>query len=133
MGGNYKSIIYKFDLIGPTPNLFIFNNARYKSIFTSILSIIILFISLAFGIYSFFIYLKFDNPSTTYSKNNDQTTKRSIFFKDLFLIFQLLESATSNSVNNSYIYFEAEYRLNFYNGTFINRNIELEKCEIGKI
>ena len=132
MYGNYKSILYQLDLIGTTPHLFIFNNNRYKSLFSSVLSIIILVLSLAFGIYSFLIYVKFGNPTTTYSKDNDQTTERSILFKDLFLIFQLFESATINSINKSYISFDAEYHLSFYNGTFINTKIDLEKCELGK-
>jgi len=37
-----QSILYFFDLVGTSPELYVFNNNRYKTIFTSILSITVL-------------------------------------------------------------------------------------------
>ena len=38
-----QSILYFFDLDGTSPELYIFNNTRYKTIFSTILSITVLF------------------------------------------------------------------------------------------
>ena len=47
-----ESLLYEFDLIGITPQLLIFKNKRYKTFFSSILSILIIFISIIFTIVS---------------------------------------------------------------------------------
>ena len=52
MANGCTSLLQKFDLIGVTPQLLIYNNKRYKSIFSIVISIIILLFSIAFGIYS---------------------------------------------------------------------------------
>ena len=47
-----KLFLYSIDAIGTRPQLFIFNNKRYKSIFSSLTSLFIIFISIIFVIYS---------------------------------------------------------------------------------
>ena len=68
---NLKSFMYLFDLIGKSPQLLIFNNYRNKSILSFLFSFIIILISIAFSIFSILEYLKYKNPSITYSKDND--------------------------------------------------------------
>ena len=40
-----SNILYNFDLIGPSPQLYIFNNNRYKTFFSFIISVTIIFLS----------------------------------------------------------------------------------------
>ena len=61
MGFNAKQILLKSDFIGPIPEFRILDETRYKSIFSSILSILLIIFSIVFVIYSFDEYLK-QNP-----------------------------------------------------------------------
>ena len=79
-----EDIIYKFDILGPSPKLLIFNNERYKSFLISIISIIIIFFVVIISIILLVQYFKFDSPLVSYSKANDQGTLRSINLKDSF-------------------------------------------------
>ena len=132
MNYQLKSFLYAFDLIGPSPQLYIYNKARYNSILSSLISIIILSISISYGIYSVILFLRYDNPSISFSKDNDLNTDRIILLKDLFLIFQLFEASTNTPMNTSDVTFEAFYRFSYFNGTFFDTNLELETCELGK-
>ena len=132
MNRKCKSFLYAFDLIGTTPQLFIYNKRRYNSILSSFLSILILLFSLIYGIYSFFLFFHFDDPTISYSKDNDQFTNRTILIKDMLLMLQLFETSTNTPVNKPDITFEAIYALNYFNGTIIEMPIELETCELGK-
>ena len=126
------SFLNTFDLIGITPQLFIYNKRRYNSFLSSFLSILIISFSLIYAIYSFVLFFNFDNPTISYSKNNDQFTNRTILIKDIFLIFQLFETSTNMPVSIPDISFEANYTLNYFNGTIMQIPIELEACELGK-
>ena len=86
---NIGTFLYKFDLIGISPQLWIFNNNRYKSLFSLITSINILLFSIIFTMFSIAQYLKFDSPIIVYSKGNDEKTKRELFLKDTLFMFQL--------------------------------------------
>ena len=99
MNLNYKEILFTFDLLGKKPQLRIFNYNSYKTLFSSLTSIIILLICIAFSIYSIVIYSKFENPSVTYSKDNDKITPRTILIKDTLLMFKFVETSSIN-VNN---------------------------------
>ena len=79
-----NSFFYKFDLIGSTPQLYIFNDERYKTKFSLIISIIIILFSILFTVYSFVEYFKYDNPSVVYSKDNDENTERIIYINFLY-------------------------------------------------
>jgi len=128
----FSSILYSFDIIGSTPQLLIFNNSRYKSTFSSIISILIFLFSIAYALFSLIVYLKFDNPVVIYTKGNDNGTIRSFLAKDTFLLFQLMDTSYSTIINDSIAYYEAGYTFVYDNGTQQYGNIRIEKCKIGK-
>ncbi len=132
MNQQLKSFLYLFDLIGTSPQLYIYSKIRYNTILSSIISILILSLSIIYAIYSVILFLRYDNPSISFSKDNDLNTNRSILLKDNFLIIQLFEPSTNTPVNTSDVTFEAFYRLSYFNGTYFDTFIELETCELGK-
>ena len=117
---------------GTSPELYVFNNNRYKTIFTSFLSIIIILFSIFFTLYSLVEFFKYDSPIISYSKGNDKKTKREFFLKDSFLMFQLIDSTTVESINNSSAYFTSDYRIIYENGSLEVGDLEIERCELGK-
>ena len=127
-----QSFFYFFDLVGTSPELYIFLNNRYKTIFSTILSIIIIFFSIFFTLYSLVEFFKYDSPIISYSKGNDKKTKREFSLKDSFLMFELIDSTTVENINNSTAYFESDYRIIYENGSIDAGNIEIERCELGK-
>ena len=56
-----KSLLFKTDFIGFIPQLRILEETRYKSVFSSILSIVIIIFSAAFVFYSFLDYLNIES------------------------------------------------------------------------
>ena len=78
MNQRIKSFLYSLDLIGPSPQLYVYNKTRYNSILSSIISILILSLSIFYAICSIILFLRFDNPSISFSKDNDLNTNRSI-------------------------------------------------------
>ena len=127
-----SNILYNFDLIGPSPQLYIFNNKRYKTLFSFIISLIIILFSVFFTIFSLVEYFKYENPMISYTKGNDKNTKREILFKDTFLMFQLIDSTSYNHINDSIAYFEPSYKTIYDNGKAERVNLTIEKCELGK-
>ena len=125
-------ILYNFDLIGPSPQLFIFNNNRYKTLFSFIISLIIILFSVFFTIFSLVQYFKFESPIISYTKGNEKSTKREFLLKDTFLMFQLIDSTSVNHINESVAYFESSYTTIYDNGKFENGPLKVEKCELGK-
>ena len=127
-----KSFFYKFDLIGANPQLYIFNDERYKTKLSLFISIIILLFSIGFTTYSLVEYFKYDNPSVVYSKDNDENTERIIYIKDTLLMFQLVDTTSSLSINNSIAYYNADYFIIYDNGTAEKKGLTIEACEFGK-
>ena len=127
-----KSFLYTFDLIGPAPTLFIFNNNKYKSYLTSFLSIIIILFSIIFIIFSLIQYFKYQNPIVIYSKISDDITDRTISIKDTFFMFQLVDTSNAQIINDSIAYYEGNYRIIYDNGNFSSAPLLIEKCEFGK-
>ena len=127
-----SSFMYLFDFIGRNPHLFIFNDHRYKSLLSFLISLIIILFSIIFSILSILEYLKFKDPHITYSKYNDEETNRNLEKKDFLLMFQLIDTISLESLNNSIGYYMAEYIVNYNNGTRINIPLDIETCEIGK-
>jgi len=132
MNQKFRSILYSFDIIGSTPQLLIFNNSRYKSTFSSIISILIILFSIVYALFSLIVYLKFDNPVVIYTKGNDNETIRSFLAKDTFLLFQLMDTSSTTIINESIAYYEAGYTLVYDNGIQQYGSISIEKCKIGK-
>ena len=87
MGLKTKQILLKCDFIGCIPEFRILDETRYKSIFSSILSILLIIFSFGFVIYSFIEYLN-QNPKVEYYKNNDNSTNRTFVISDSLLMFQ---------------------------------------------
>ena len=132
MCNNLKTYLFKLDLLGITPQLRIFNNNTYKSIFSSLLSIIIFILTFAFSLYSLLDYCKFENPLVVYYKNNDEITNRTIIFKDILLIFGLIDISNLKIINESDAFYKVFHRVVYYNGTLKYNEITLENCELGK-
>ena len=132
MSENYKKYLYIFDLLGRPAQLRIFDNDNYKSTFSSLLSIILIFFSISFGIYSIIDFLRFKNPNVVYSKNNDNYTNRSIKIKDTLLILGLIENKQFTIVDKTEAYYDAELKINYKNGSFYNIPLTIENCEFGK-
>ena len=129
---NYKLFLYHFDFIGITPRLFIFNNDRYKTILTSFISIFIILFSFIYTISSLVEYFKYENPIVSYSKSSDNIIEREIFLKNTFLMFQLVETTSSNIIDDSIAYFEGNYKIIYDDGNYGEGPIYIEKCEFGK-
>ena len=129
---NVEDIIYKFDILGPSPKLLIFNNERYKSFLSSIISIIIIFFVIIISIILLVQHFKFDSPLVSYSKANDQGTLRSINLKDSFLIFQMTDTTTHEHIDNSKVYFTAKYSEIHDDGFYNEFHLEVQPCELGK-
>ena len=128
----FTDILYNFDLIGPNPQLYIFNNNRYKTFFSFIISLIIILFSVFFTILSLIQYFKFESPIISYAKGNDKNNKREFLLKDTFLMFQLIDSTSINHIDESIAYFESSYTTIFDNGKVENGNLIIEKCELGR-
>ena len=129
---NGSDIIYKFDILGPSPKLLIFNNERYKSFLSSIISIIIIIFVIAISIIFLIQYFKYDSPIVSYSKANDQRTLRTINLKDSFLIFQMIDTTTYQRIDNSKVYFTAKYSEIHDDGFYNEFPLEVQPCEVGK-
>jgi len=132
MLAKFNNILYNFDLIGPSPQLFIFNNNRYKTFFSFIISLIIIIFSAFFSYYSSVQYFKFQSPMIIYTKGNDKSTKREILLKDTFLMFQLIDSTSIERIDESIAYFESTYTTIYDNGKVEVGPLKIEKCELGK-
>jgi hypothetical protein len=128
----FISLFYKFDLIGQTPQLYIFGHNRYKSSFSLILSIILIIFSAAFTLYSLILYFKFSTPTIRYSKSSDAETKRSIDLEDSFFMFQLIDSNSSKKIDESIFSYQGTYIAIYDNGTILNKKLYIEKCDIEK-
>ena len=127
-----KSLLIALDLIGSSPQLYILSNKRYKSIFSSIISILIILFSIIFTMFSIFDYLKYQSPIVAFSKDSDLNTEREIVLKDILLMIQIVDSSTLNYVNDSVVYLNAQFTEIYDNGTISGIPLEIERCEVGK-
>ena len=127
-----ESMLFKIDLVGTSPQLLIFKNQRYKSILSSLISLLIIIISIIFTIYTLIEYFKYQSPIVVYSKDNDQETNRTIYLKDSLLIFQLVDTSNWLRIDNSIVYYKAEYTIQLDDGTYISIPLIIENCELGK-
>ena len=125
------NFLYYFDIIGPIPKLYIFNKERYQSIFSLVLSLLIMILTISFILYSLINYIENDRPTVVYSKSNDENEKRKIFLKDTLLMFQFTDSTSVNKLNESIVYFEGEYIAVFDNATSKNIKLNVTNCNLG--
>ena len=49
-----SNFIYYFDIIGPSPKLYIFNKETYKSVFSLIFSLLLILLSFIYILYSLY-------------------------------------------------------------------------------
>ena len=127
-----NSLLITFDLIGTSPQLYMYSNKRYKSLFSSIISILIILFSIIFALFSIFDYLKYQSPIVSFSKDSDLNTKREIILEDILLMIQIVDSSTINYINNSVAYLNALYIQIYDNGNISGIPLEVERCELGK-
>ena len=124
MGFKPKQILLKFDFVGPFPEFRILDDSRYKSIFSSILSILLIIFSIGFAIYSFYEYLN-QIPKVEYYKNNDFTTNKTFVLSDSLLMFSYTYFCLDDSGE------ELNQRI-YFNAGLLTKYFTLEPCELGK-
>ena len=122
-----KSILFTLDFLGIIPQLKILNYNIYKSLFSSILSLLIIIFSVAFGIYSFIQFIN-QKPMIDYYKNNDFNTNKAIAISDSFIMFKIVsvdyDDITIKNISLESFYFSIE------TNEFIN--LKVETCEYRK-
>ena len=126
MAKTFKSILFKLDFIGIIPQLKIFNNNIYKSLLSSIFSIIVITFSAAFGIYSFIEFIN-QNPMIDYYKTNDFITNKTIEISDSFIMLQIVSFDCNLKIRKN-ISFESFYS----NDKDFSMPLIIEPCQYGK-
>ena len=121
-----KPILFKLDFIGFIPQFRILDEFRYKSVFSSILSIIIILFSIFFVLYSLIDFIH-QQPKVEYYKNNDYETNKTFLISDSLLIFQHFFMCPSDQsklpIINIYLTSPLEEKYDY---------LEFETCELGK-
>ena len=126
------NFIYNFDIIGPSPKLYIFNKETYQTVFSLILSMLIIISSFIYILYSVVDYIQNNRPNVVYSKSNDNNEERKINLKEVLLMFQILDYNTMKKVNESIAYFES-INVAIYDNAKVNfYPIEVKACKPGE-
>ena len=120
-----KKLLFLLDFAGTSPNLRILNNNNYKSILSSLISIIIIIISFSFVVYSIIDFAN-QNPIISYYKNIDNNINKTFQISDSFLMFKI--SLDFNCLEEDYQVKIMSHIINHK----IENEFELEKCELGK-
>ena len=120
-----KLLLYSLDFSGLVPQFRILNYDSYKSIFSTIISFMVILFSLCFAINFTINYFLFKNPSISYLKRFDNASNRTINLKDTLFMFRVFGKC-DNNYNLEYEYFPS-----YVNGEII-QPLKIEKCEIGK-
>ena len=125
------NFIYNFDVIGPSPKLYIFNKEKYKNIFSLIISFIIIIVALIFIIYSLVNYIENERPNVVYSKSNDIEEERKFYLKDMLIMFQIMDNSMKK-LNESFAYLESVYTALYDTGQIDYTFLTVGKCKTGK-
>ena len=123
----FKSILFKLDFIGIIPQMKIFNNNIYKSMLSSIFSIIVIIFSMSFGIYSFIEFFN-QNPMVDYYKTNDFITNKTIEISKSFIMFKAL-ALDCDYENKTNLLFDSLY---FFSENDWSMSLIVEPCQYGK-
>ena len=126
------NFIYNFDVLGPSPKLYIFNKERYQSIFSLIISILIILMSIIFILYSLIDYITNDKPTVVYSKSNDKNEQRKMKLKDMLLMFQIIDYKSMKKINDSITDFEAIFTEIYDNAQVKYSILNVKKCKPGE-
>ena len=124
--------IYNFDVMGPIPKLYIFNKERYQSIFSLIVSLLVIILSIIYIFYSLIDYFKNEKPTVVYSKSNDKSEQRKINLKDMLLMFQSIDYKSMKKINDSFIDFETTYTEIYDNAKVNYLILNAKKCKPGE-
>ena len=125
MAFKIKHLLLKFDFIGFVPQFRILDETRYKSIFSSILSIILILFSIAFVSYSFSEFIH-QNPKVEYYKSNDDLTNKTFLISDSLLMFKYDFFCWQNVSN------KPTFEITIYNNEEFYQSLDFEPCELGK-
>ena len=131
MESKFDSILFKLDILGPEPKLNVFGDDKYKSKFSSICSIIVIALLVAWTIYSIVDYFEYQNPTIVYFKDNDKETNRTVNIQDS-IMFTILDVSDDAAIDESKIYFEAFYIIQKSGSEMEVIPLTVERCEIGK-
>ena len=126
MAFKIKPLLFKCDFIGFIPQFRILEETRYKSLFSSFLSIAIIVFSVAFVFYSLLDYLN-QNPQVQYYKNNDYSTNKTFTISNSLLMFQNNFLCNSSDSDNSKLIITINDPKNLF-----QKEIDYEACELGK-
>ncbi len=130
MESKFDSILFKLDILGPEPKLNIYGDDKYKTKFSSICSIIVIAILIAFTINSIVDYFEYKNPSIVYVKDNDNEVNRTVNVQDS-MMFAVLDVSENTVIDESKIYFDASY-VKVISGNTEYLPLTVERCEFGK-
>ena len=121
-----KTFLLKFDFIGFIPQFRILDESRYKSLFSTILSFLIILFSINFVLYSFIDFIN-QIPEVEYYKNNDYDTNKTFIISDSLLMFKPFFNCSSDPSKepNVTISLSIPLEKKYYNAKF-------EPCELGK-
>ena len=125
MCSKVKLFLYTFDFIGIVPQFRILKYDSYKSIFSTIISIIITIASIGFAIYSIIDYIKFENPYLSYLIRFDKSLNNTIFLKDTLFMFRFYRIYLNSSETDLNL-------IGYYFSNFYNIELNIERCQIGK-
>lgn len=131
MESKFDSVLFKLDILGPEPKLNVFGDDKYKSKFSSICSIIVIALLVAWTIYSIVDYFEYQNPTIVYFKDNDKETNRTVNIQDS-IMFTILDISDDAAIDESKIYFEALYIIQKSGSEMEVIPLTVERCEIGK-
>ena len=132
MLNKFRNSLYKLDLFGPSPKLYIFKKDRYKSIFSLFFSLLIILVVTAFVLYSLINYITNDRPTVVYSKSNDKNEERKIYLNDTLIMFQLMNFDSFKKLNESIAYLQAEYTVTYNTGNTEISPLTIKKCKLGE-
>ena len=126
MGNKTKLLFYSLDISGIIPQFRILNNDSYKSIPSTIISVIIIVSSITFSIYSIIEYMEINNPSIFYLQRYDNISNKTLLLKDTLFMFNA-NGLCFDDFSEIDIYFHLIYQSEYEFTDFI-----VEKCQIGK-
>ena len=122
-----KSLLYRCDFIGFIPQFRVLNEYRYKTIFSSILSLLIIIFSIVFVSYSFVDFIH-QNPNVEYYKNNDFETNKTYLLSDSLLMFKHLFICLSD-----FDIYEPDISIQLHAPSENKfENLQYEPCKLGK-
>ena len=126
------NFLYNFDIIGPSPKLYIFNKERYQSIFSLILSVLIIFLTIIFILYSLINYIENERPTVLYSKSNDKNEKREMYLNESLIMLQLVDFNTFKKLDESIAYLNAEDISIYDTGESETLKLKAKHCKLGE-